>query len=225
MLRILVVEDDEGICSFLQVELEHEGFEVLLASTGREALLQFEKEKTEGRVLNLILLDIMLPQLNGIEVLRRIRKISDIPVILLTARNETYDKVSGLDAGADDYLTKPFEIEELLARIRTIMRRLKPSLSVRGLSLNTASMEVLVDDKVISLSKTEFMVLKLLLENKNSVLSRDQIISAVWGSEHYIEENSVDVYVRYLRSKIDDVVGQEYISTVRGAGYIIKDEL
>jgi len=225
MLRILVVEDDEGICSFLRVELEHEGFEVLLATTGRDALVKFEKEANEGRVLNLILLDIMLPQLNGIEVLRRIRKVSDIPVILLTARNETYDKVSGLDAGADDYLTKPFEIEELLARIRTIMRRLKPALAVRGLSLNTASMEVLAGDKVISLSKTEFMVLKLLLEHKNTVLSRDRIISEVWGNDHYIEENSVDVYIRYLRSKIDDVVGQEYISTVRGAGYIIKDEL
>lgn len=225
MLRILAVEDDEGICSFLEVELKHEGFEVVLAKTGREAVTKFTAEMEKGVPLDLVLLDIMLPELNGIEVLRRIRKTSNIPVILLTARNETYDKVSGLDAGADDYLTKPFEIEELLARIRTIMRRIKPSLSVRGLSLNTASMEVVVADKVIALSKTEFLVLKMLLAHKNTVLSRDEIISEVWGTDHYIEENSVDVYVRYLRSKIDDVVGHEYITTVRGAGYIIKDIL
>ncbi|HZK19801.1 MAG TPA: response regulator transcription factor [Treponemataceae bacterium] len=225
MLRILVVEDDPGIYSFLQLELEHEGFDVVLASTGRTAVSLFSEYEAKGNKVDLLILDIMLPELNGIEVLRRIRKISNVPIILLTARSETYDKIVGLDAGADDYLTKPFEIEELLARIRTVMRRTTPALSVRELTLNTESMEVIAGDNRIALSKTEFMLLKLLLEHKNEVLSRDFIISKVWGENHYIEENSVDVYVRYLRSKIDEVLGEKFITTVRGAGYIIRDEL
>ncbi|OJF76627.1 MAG: DNA-binding response regulator [Treponema sp. CETP13] len=225
MVQILVIEDDEGICSFLQVELEHEEFSVQVANTGRQGIEKFSEATKNGNPVDLILLDVMLPELNGFEVLRRIRKVSTVPVIMLTARSETYDKVSGLDSGADDYLTKPFEIEELLARIRTILRRMKPSLTVRGLSLNTASMEVEINGDIISLSKTEFLVLKLLLEHKNTVLTRDKIISEVWGTNHYIEENSVDVYVRYLRSKIDDFVGEEFITTVRGSGYIIKDVL
>ncbi len=225
MVQILVIEDDEGICSFLQVELEHEEFSVQVANTGRQGIEKFSEATKNGNPVDLILLDVMLPELNGFEVLRRIRKVFTVPVIMLTARSETYDKVSGLDSGADDYLTKPFEIEELLARIRTILRRMKPSLTVRGLSLNTASMEVEINGDIISLSKTEFLVLKLLLEHKNTVLTRDKIISEVWGTNHYIEENSVDVYVRYLRSKIDDFVGEEFITTVRGSGYIIKDVL
>ncbi len=218
MERVLIVEDDKGVSDFLKAELEYEGFFVLFAETGREALEIFEENE-----LDIILLDIMLPELNGVEVLRRIRKMSSVPVIMLTARGETYDKVNGLNVGADDYVTKPFEIEELLARMQSVLRRAKPSLSVRSLQLNPASLEASLAGEAILLSKTEFLLLKLLVENKNTVLSRSDIIDAVWGKDHYVEENSVDVYIRYLRSKIDDKAGEEYISTVRGMGYTIRD--
>ena len=220
-MRVLIVEDDSGIADFLQLELEHEGFEVLHAEDGRKALELFESDTPD-----IILLDIMLPKLNGLEVLRRIRKTSRVPVIMLTARGDTLDKVSGLDSGADDYLAKPFEIEELLARMRAVMRRNEANdepLKLRGIELNRDSMEVKINKERIALSKTEYLLLKTFIENKNVVLSRDKIISAVWGENHYIDENSVDVYVRYLRSKIDDKTGEEYISTVRGAGYVMRD--
>lgn len=220
-MRVLIVEDDSGIADFLQLELEHEGLDVLHAEDGRKALELFESGAPD-----IILLDIMLPKLNGLEVLRRIRKTSRVPVIMLTARGDTLDKVSGLDSGADDYLAKPFEIEELLARMRAVMRRNEANdepLKLRGIELNRDSMEVRVHKELIALSKTEYLLLKTFIENKNVVLSRDKIISAVWGENHYIDENSVDVYVRYLRSKIDDKAGKEYISTVRGAGYVMRD--
>ena len=220
-MRVLIVEDDSGIADFLQLELEHEGFEVLHAEDGRKALELFESDTPD-----IILLDIMLPKLNGLEVLRRIRKTSRVPVIMLTARGDTLDKVSGLDSGADDYLAKPFEIEELLARMRAVMRRNEANdepLKLRGIELNRNSMEVKINKERIALSKTEYLLLKTFIENKNVVLSRDKIINAVWGENHYIDENSVDVYVRYLRSKIDDKAGEEYISTVRGAGYVMRD--
>lgn len=220
-MRVLIVEDDSGIADFLQLELEHEGFDVLHAEDGRKALELFESGSPD-----IILLDIMLPKLNGLEVLRRIRKTSRVPVIMLTARGDTLDKVSGLDSGADDYLAKPFEIEELLARMRAVMRRNEANdepLKLRGIELNRDSMEVKINKERIALSKTEYLLLKTFIENKNVVLSRDKIISAVWGENHYIDENSVDVYVRYLRSKIDDKAGEEYISTVRGAGYVMRD--
>lgn len=220
-MRVLIVEDDSGIADFLQLELEHEGFEVLHAEDGRKALELFENGAPD-----IILLDIMLPKLNGLEVLRRIRKTSRVPVIMLTARGDTLDKVSGLDSGADDYLAKPFEIEELLARMRAVMRRNEANdepLKLRGIELNRNSMEVKINKERIALSKTEYLLLKTFIENKNVVLSRDKIINAVWGENHYIDENSVDVYVRYLRSKIDDKAGEEYISTVRSAGYVMRD--
>lgn len=224
MENILIVEDDEGIKSFVQAELEHEGFGVNTAATGREALSVFESTKND-----IILLDIMLPELSGLEVLRRIRKTSDVPVILVTARGETFDKVNGLDAGADDYLAKPFEIEELLARVRALLRRAAKkqqqpsSIKIKNLTLNTDSMEALLDGSPVELSKTEYLLLKTLMKNANKVMSRDQIISEVWGDDHYIEDNAVDVYIRYLRNKIDRESGTEFISTVRGAGYIIRD--
>ena len=224
MEKVLVVEDDNGIASFVKTELEHEGFFVTYAADGRSALSAFQTS-----VPDIILLDIMLPEISGLEVLRRIRKTSQVPVILLTARGETYDKVNGLNAGADDYLAKPFEIEELFARMRAVLRRSDTNrtekvLSVKNLELRTDTMEAVLDGNAIDLSRTEFFLLKTLLIHKGTVLSRDEIITNVWGSEHYIDENSVDVYIRYLRSKIDEKAGREYITTVRGFGYVIKDE-
>ena len=171
----------------------------------------------------------MLPELSGLEVLRRIRKTSSTPVIMVTARGETYDRVNGLDAGADDYLPKPFEIEELLARMRAVLRRTAAAstgptvLKNRELEMIPESMKVTLKGEILTLSKTEFMMLKLFLEKMNQVLTRDQIIDYIWGKNHYLDENTVDVYVGYLRTKIDQEAGTTYIKTVRGMGYMMID--
>ncbi len=228
-MKILIVEDDKGISDFIVPELEHEGYRICLAETGRKALDMFESEKPD-----LILLDIMLPELNGLEVLRRIRAVSTVPVILETARGETIDKINGLNLGADDYIPKPFEIEELLARINALFRRVsfaKPRenlLSYKDLTLNvdrmSFSMKGADSDQVdteVPLSKTEFMLIKLLVENQGKVLSRSTIIDEIWGKDHFIDENTIDVYVGYLRQKISDFSKDEYIKTVRGTGYMM----
>lgn len=224
--KILIVEDDSGISDFVNLELQHEGFETSIAATGREALEQFEKFNPD-----MILLDVMLPELSGLEVLRRIRKTSQVPVIMVTARGETYDKVNGLDAGADDYLPKPFEIEELLARMRAVLRRHTPPVSAapskltnRDLEMIPESMKVTLKGKELTLSKTEYLMLKIFLEKQNQVLTRDQIIDLIWGKDHFLDENTVDVYVGYLRSKIDQEVNETYIKTVRGMGYMMIDD-
>ena len=169
----------------------------------------------------------MLPELNGLEVLRRIRAVSTVPVILETARGETIDKINGLNLGADDYIPKPFEIEELLARINALFRRVsytKPResvLSYKELTLNIDRMSFCMNETEVPLSKTEFMLLKLLVENQNKVLSRSNIIDEIWGKDHFIDENTIDVYVGYLRQKISEFSKDEYIKTVRGAGYMM----
>jgi two-component system response regulator ArlR len=221
-MNILIVEDDKGISDFIIPELEHEGFNTSLAVTGRQAIEKFEAEKPD-----LILLDIMLPELNGLEVLRRIRAVSTVPIILETARGETIDKINGLNLGADDYISKPFEIEELLARINALLRRVNYSkgsdgqLSLRSLCLNLERMSCSLDGREILLSKTEFMMLKLFLENLGKVMSRTQIIDEIWGKGHYIDENTVDVYVGYLRTKFSDYSQDTFIKTVRGVGYLM----
>ena len=223
-MKILVIEDDKGITDYLIPELKHEGFETVTANTGRQGIEMFQNEKPD-----LILLDVMLPELNGIEVLRRIREVSNVPIILETARGETIDKINGLNAGADDYIAKPFEIEELIARINAILRRVNIQdktdvvLRCRDLEMNTQSMNVKIGDKQLYLSKTEYFLLKLFLENVGKVISRDEILDAIWGKEHFIDENIVDVYIGYLRSKIADVDKSEYIKTVRGIGYIVEN--
>ena len=221
-MKILIVEDDAGISDFVIPELEHEGYTTCLAVTGREALEKFESEKPD-----LVLLDIMLPELNGLEVLRRIRTTSMVPVILETARGETIDKINGLNLGADDYIPKPFEIEELLARINALFRRVnyakekETPVTIKDLTLNLDRMSFTIDSHEVQLSKTEFLFLKLLIENQGKVFSRQQIIDEIWGVGHYIDENTVDVYVGYLRSKISEYTKDEYIRTVRGAGYMM----
>ena len=228
-MKILIVEDDAGISDFVIPELEHEGYSTCLAVTGRAALEKFETEKPD-----LILLDIMLPELNGLEVLRRIRAVSTVPIILETARGETIDKINGLNLGADDYIPKPFEIEELLARINALLRRVNYSkapeeeLTYKAVTLDVDRMGCVIrkegnnsEPVEIQLSKTEFLLLKFLLENQGKVFTRQQIIDEIWGTGHFIDENTVDVYVGYLRSKIAEYDKSEYIRTVRGVGYIL----
>ena len=225
---ILVVEDEEKIGRFLELELLHEGYRVIKAVNGREGL-----EKAESGQADLMVLDVMLPELNGFEVLRRLRKTSDMPVIMLTARDEVMDKVAGLDGGADDYMTKPFAIEELLARIRLVLKKRVSISSVQGdkniltcgaLTLDIARYEACYDGNLVELTHREFELLRVLLENKNIVISRDTLLEKVCGYDYMGETNIIDVYVRYLRSKLDDVYGVKLIQTVRGVGYCIKDE-
>lgn len=224
MAKVLIIEDEAEILSFLQLELSYEGYEVDTASDGRAGL-----EKIENGGYDVVLLDIMLPWLNGIEVCRRARKFTNVPIIMLTARDQVIDKVTGLDTGADDYLTKPFAIEELLARMRSALRRNaapieeKSLLTFRNITLNQASCEVKVDNEVIDLTKKEYQLLEYLMQNKNHVLTREQILNALWGYDYFGDTNVVDVYVRFLRAKLDDSFNEKYITTVRGTGYIMKE--
>ena len=226
MIKILIVEDEEKIARFIELELIHEGYKVIKADNGRTGL-----EIAERGEVDLIILDVMLPEINGLEVLRRIRRVSEVPIIMLTARDAVMDKVSGLDAGADDYITKPFAIEELLARIRTALKKRvftvkKDEDVIRCglLTLDKMRHKVMYGDTEIELTNREFTLLQILMENKNIVLTRDVLIEKVCGYNYVGETNVIDVYVRYLRTKIDDVFKVKIISTVRGVGYVIKDE-
>lgn len=226
MIKILIVEDEEKIARFIELELIHEGYKVIKADNGRTGL-----EIAERGEADLIILDVMLPEINGLEVLRRIRKVSEVPIIMLTARDAVMDKVSGLDAGVDDYITKPFAIEELLARIRTALKKRvftvkKDEDVIRCglLTLDKMRHKVMYGDTEIELTNREFTLLQILMENKNIVLTRDVLIEKVCGYNYVGETNVIDVYVRYLRTKIDDVFKVKIISTVRGVGYVIKDE-
>ncbi|MBW9153778.1 response regulator transcription factor [Clostridium estertheticum] len=223
--KILIIEDEVKIARFLELELKYEGYIVSQSHDGREGL-----DKAMNETFDLILLDIMLPSLNGLEVLRRLRQVSDIPIIMLTAKDEIMDKVTGLDIGANDYMTKPFAIEELLARIRTALKKntqvnkSSSILSVGELIIDLDQHMVSFNNNSIDLTKTEFDLLKLLVDNKNIVLTRNKIIDIVWGYEYMGDTNVVDVYIRYLRSKIDDRFSKKFIYTVRGVGYLLKDE-
>lgn len=219
--KILIVEDEKNIARFLELELQHEQFETVQAYDGRTGL---DLALTQN--FDCILLDVMLPELNGIEVCRRIRKASDVPILLLTARDAVMDRVAGLDAGADDYIVKPFAIEELLARIRSILRRVKPNeqkdvLVVRNLEIDAGAYEVTFEGKKLELTRKEYDLLKLLVENSNHVCTRDIILENVWGFEAEVETNVVDVYIRHLRSKLQ-TEESPYIETVRGVGYVVR---
>jgi len=222
---ILIVEDEAKLSRVLQLELEYENYRTQIAENGKDALRLMQE-----REWDLVLLDIMIPELSGLEVLRRIRRTDeDTPIILLTARDAVHDKVSGLDIGANDYVTKPFQIEELLARIRVHLRKpiekkvKKDVLSVGDLIVDIGAHEVSRDGNNIDLTPREYDLLVCLLKNKNLVLTRDQLIEQVWGYDYFGETNVVDVYVRYLRQKIDKEYPVAYIQTVRGVGYTIKD--
>lgn len=223
--KIILIEDEVKLARFVELELRYEGYDVTVCHDGREGLQMV----TEGDY-DMVLLDLMLPGLTGIEICRRVRKFSSIPIIMLTAKDETMDKVAGLDSGADDYLTKPFAIEELLARMRVAFKHAhaggakKVILEVQGMEIDTEKRMVTVNGTVVDLTKKEYELLLYLVQNKNIVLSREQILNEVWGYSYIGETNVVDVYIRYLRSKIDEAFGIKYIHTIRGVGYYVKDE-
>ncbi len=222
--RLLIVEDENKIARFLQMELEHEGFATATENNGRRALDRIIQEP-----FDLVLLDLMLPELDGVEICRRVRAVSDVPIIMLTAKDEVEDKVLGLDTGANDYLTKPFAIQELLARIRAALRKQlttnagEPVLQVKNLTLYPARHEAQVDGQSIELTKKEYDLLEYMVRNKQMVLDREHILRSVWGYDYLGDTNVVDVYIRYLRSKIDERFQEKYIHTVRGIGYAVKE--
>lgn len=227
--KIFIVEDERRIARFLQMELEHEGFETEIEDNGRRAY-----ERIIQGDFDLVLLDIMLPEMDGLTICKKVRELSDIPIIMLTARDEIDDKVQGLDIGADDYVTKPFAIPELFARMRAALRKqvkneLETDASVgevmrlKNITMNIDRHEVMVGDVNVELTKKEFDLLAYLIRNKRSVLTRDQILSQVWGYDYMGDTNVVDVYIRYLRAKLDDKFNEKYIHTMRGVGYVVKD--
>ena len=227
--RILIVEDEEKLARMVELELKYEGYEVGKALDGRTGL-----EQALTGEFDLILLDIMLPALNGMEVLRRLRKESNVPVIMLTARDTVMDKVSGLDSGADDYITKPFAIEELLARIRAALRnkaeasaakaQTEQVLSLGGLELDVERHQVTMDGKEVELTRREFDLLRYLMEHREKVVTREALLDNVWGFDFVGETNTVDVYIRFLRAKLDEPFNKKLIHTVRGVGYVLKED-
>jgi len=218
--KILLVEDDAQILRVLELELKHEGYEV---ETARDGLTGLERALKEP---DLVVLDLMLPKLDGMEVCARIRAKSTVPIIMLTAKDRIPDRVAGLDAGADDYLAKPFSIEELLARIRARLREKDPHDNVIGakdLTMDRDRHEVVRAGKAIQLTAKEYALLEYLLLHRNTVHTRDELFNGVWGSDFLGDSNLIDVYIRYLRGKIDDGYDDKLIHTVRGVGYALKE--
>ena len=229
MTNVLIIEDEKNLARFVELELRHEGFGVEVHNNGRTGL---EAALKEGVTWDVILLDLMFPELNGLEVCRRIRQTSNVPIIMMTARDSIIDRVSGLDHGADDYIVKPFAIEELLARMRALLRRIEIETEENVRKQTTVTFKDLVIEKenrvvrrgeeVIELTKREYELLLEMMENINVVLSRETLLNTVWGYESEIETNVVDVYIRYLRNKIDVPEKDSYIQTVRGTGYVMR---
>lgn len=227
MSRILIIEDEDNLSNFVSLELQHEGYETKVCENGREGLDTALNEDWDA-----ILLDLMLPELNGLEVCRRLRQLKSTPIIMMTARDSVIDRVSGLDHGADDYVVKPFAIEELLARLRAVLRRVdfendngttkQTTVTYRDLTIEKENRVVRRGDEIIELTKREYELLLTLMENINVVLARDVLLKKVWGYESQIETNVVDVYIRYLRNKIDRPGEDSYIQTVRGTGYVMR---
>ncbi len=229
MTTILIVEDEQQIARVLELELSFEGYKTIVTYTGTDGLLAFHEQEVD-----LILLDVMLPEMNGLEVLKRIRKHNEtIPVILLTAKSDIQDKVTGLDYGANDYMTKPFEFDELLARIRVALRfstkippTNDPAIRFEDLQLNEQTREVWRDGHLVELTPREFDLLVHLMKHPKLVQSREQLLNAVWGYDYFGDTNVVDVYIRYLRQKLDQPFQlPSLIHTVRGVGYVLKEAL
>lgn len=220
MYEVLIVEDEENIASFINMELSHEGYKTEMCNDGKEGL-----EKALEKDFDMIILDLMLPTLNGLEVCRRLRKSKHTPIIMLTARDNVMDKVSGLQMGADDYIVKPFAIEELLARIETILRRVNlnnnkvSTLKFKDITIDIEARIVKCGDEVVNLTTTEYELLLQLIRHENKVLTRDYLLEHVWGYDYDAETNVVDVYIRHLRSKLKN---DDYIHTVRGVGYVLR---
>ncbi|MFI3174453.1 MAG: response regulator transcription factor [Bacillota bacterium] len=223
--KILIIEDEIKLARFIELELKYEGYAVTVCHDGREGLELFH-----NGTFDMLLLDLMLPGLTGIEICRRVRKSSQVPIIMLTAKDEVIDKVAGLDSGADDYLTKPFAIEELLARMRVAFKHCednvvtKSLIQVREMEIDIERRLVTIEGTVVELTKKEYELLLYLVQNKNIVLTREQILNEVWGYSYIGETNVVDVYIRYLRAKIDEVFEKKFIHTVRGVGYYVKED-
>lgn len=225
--RVLIIEDEKNLARFVDLELQHEGYETKICNDGRSGL-----EAALNEEWDVILLDLMLPELNGLEVCRRIRPVKDTPIIIMTARDSVMDRVSGLDQGADDYIVKPFAIEELLARLRALFRRIEteeeqrspqqPTVKYRDLVIEKANRIVRRGDEIIDLTKREYELLLFLMENLNMVMSREVLLDEVWEYKSEVETNVVDVYIRYLRNKIDLPNKESYIQTVRGTGYVMR---
>jgi DNA-binding response OmpR family regulator len=220
--RVLVVEDDAEIADVLRRSLRQEGYEVKISADGVEAL-----DVATGFVPDLVVLDLGLPRLDGIEVCRRLRAEGDVPILMLTARAETEDRVGGLDSGADDYLVKPFERQELLARIRALLRRRPPrgaaSLSVGDLTLNPDTREVKRDNRELELTNREFELLEYLMRNERLVVSRERLLDDVWGYDPTAATNTIDVFISNLRRKLEAGGEPRLLHTKRGAGYVLKE--
>lgn len=221
--KILIIEDDEKIARIIEIELKFEGFDVEIEHDGREGLL-----KAKYNHFDLVLLDVMLPKMNGFEICKRIRETSDVPIIFLTAKDQVTDKVISFDYGADDYITKPFTNEELIARIKALLRRSKKKSDKKedfiyeDLRISYSSYEVFRGKIQIPLSKKEFELLDYLVTNKGFVLSRDSILEAVWGFEQIGNNNILDLYIKYLRDKLDKPFSRKFIQTKRGVGFVFK---
>lgn len=221
--HILLIEDEVNIAKFVELELKHENFQVTVSHDGREGA-----DLALNHAYDFMLIDVMLPNLNGLEICRRVRRKKSTPIILITARDAIIDRVSGLESGADDYIVKPFAIEELLARIRAVLRRIEPSeekvkneLSIKGLTVEQKAHQVFYKGNEIELTKTEYDMLVYLMENFNMVLTRDTILEKVWGYDVEVETNVVDVYIRHLRKKLPADIAA-LIETVRGVGYVMR---
>jgi DNA-binding response OmpR family regulator len=222
--RILTIEDDERIRTATRLALEDEGYTVVEAADGEEALGLFAAQPAD-----VVLIDVMLPGIDGFDVCRALRRSSDVPIVMVTARNDTHDVVAGLEAGADDYVTKPFVAKELSARIRALLRRVRPVdaepsvLTFDGLVVSPEAGEVHRDGEQVHLTKTEFRLLCELAANPNKVLSREQLLDRVWGYGYFGDGRLVDVHVRRLRAKIEpDAADPRYVVTVRGLGYKLQ---
>ncbi|GAC1304087.1 MAG: response regulator transcription factor [Vulcanimicrobiaceae bacterium] len=217
--RVLIVEDDAQIVRVLRLELEHEGYAVEIATDGLTGLERALKEP------DLVILDVMLPKMDGLTVCARVRAKSRVPIIMLTAKDRIADRVGGLDLGADDYLTKPFSIEELLARVRARLRERHPQANVlvaRDLTMDRDRHEVVRAGRTLALTAKEYALLEFFLLHRNTVHTRDELFNGVWGSDFLGESNLIDVYIRYLRAKVDDGFDEKLIATIRGVGYALR---